>query len=127
LSDLRVRVGRRLRRLRHQRNLSQERLAERAGLSYKFVGEIERGVGNPTILTLARLATALDVDVVELLGPPPDEAAEENLYAISERHLHTVRDALAAVETVIREVDPPRRRTSPGKRRNDPKTPDGDR
>lgn len=120
LSDVRVRVGRHLRQLRLQRKLSQERLAERAGLSYKFIGEIERGVANPTVVTLARLADALGVDIVEVLGPSPGEGQEESLYTISERHLHAVREALATVETVIREVGPARR-TPPAKRRTEPK------
>jgi len=35
-------------------------------VSYKFIGEVERGVGNPTVDTLQGIATALDVDVAEL-------------------------------------------------------------
>jgi transcriptional regulator with XRE-family HTH domain len=93
--------------LRHHRRLSQEGLAERSGLSYKFIGEIERGVANPTVVTLARLAAALDVDVAELLGARPSTQGGETLYTISEDHLHAVREALAAVETVIAEVAPP--------------------
>jgi transcriptional regulator with XRE-family HTH domain len=60
-------LGRRLRALRKLRGLTQERLGERARLSGKFVGEIERGVGNPSLEVLARLAAALDVDLGELV------------------------------------------------------------
>jgi len=48
--------------------MSQERLAARAGLSYKFVGEVERGSGNPTVDTLAALAGALETDIADLFG-----------------------------------------------------------
>ena len=63
-----VRFGQRIRELRATRGLSQAALAEEAGLSYKFVGEIERGVGNPTLKTIACLATALECDLTDLLA-----------------------------------------------------------
>jgi transcriptional regulator with XRE-family HTH domain len=107
LPDPRARVGRQLRTLRRRHKLSQERLAERSGLSYKFIGEIERGTGNPTVLTLSRLAVALGVDMAELFGAMPGSLAREPVYTISEQHLDAVREALAAVETVIEQVAPP--------------------
>jgi transcriptional regulator with XRE-family HTH domain len=60
-------LGRRLRALRKLRQLTQEELGERARLSGKFVGEIERGVGNPSLEVLARLAGALTVELDELV------------------------------------------------------------
>lgn len=60
-------LGRRLRALRKLRDLTQEDLGERARVSGKFVGLIERGVGNPTLEVLARLADALRMPVWELL------------------------------------------------------------
>src|SRR5687767_10849810 len=60
-------LGRRLRALRKQRNLTQEQLGERARVSGKFVGIIERGAGNPSLDVLARLAEALRLDLWELL------------------------------------------------------------
>jgi transcriptional regulator with XRE-family HTH domain len=61
-----ARVGARLKQLRLERRLTQEQLAEGAGLSYKFVGEVERGVANPTLATLDTLTSALGVEVGEL-------------------------------------------------------------
>jgi transcriptional regulator with XRE-family HTH domain len=60
-------LGRRLRALRKLRDLTQEELGERARVSGKFVGLIERGVGNPTLEVLARLAEALRVSLSDLL------------------------------------------------------------
>lgn len=59
-----------LRRLRVRRGLSQEALAVDAGVDRSYVGRIERGVENPTVETLDRLAAALDVAVSELLLVP---------------------------------------------------------
>ena len=60
-------LGRRLRALRTLRGLTQEQLGERAGLSGKFLGQVERGVGNPSLQILIRLAQALEVELWELL------------------------------------------------------------
>jgi transcriptional regulator with XRE-family HTH domain len=59
-----------LRRLRVKRGLSQEALAVDAGVDRSYVGRIERGVENPTVETLDRVASALDVAVAELLLVP---------------------------------------------------------
>ena len=70
MSETRKFVGTRVRELRHDAKLTQEQLGERAGLSYKFVGEVERGVANPTLDTLDRLAAALGVGLVDLIRKP---------------------------------------------------------
>lgn len=59
-----------LRRLRVKRALSQEALAVDAGVDRSYVGRIERGVENPTVETLDRLARALEVPAAELLLVP---------------------------------------------------------
>lgn len=101
MADLRGHVGARLKQLRQARRLTQERLAERAGLSYKFIGEVERGRGNPTLTTLAALSEALGVGLVELLGL---EAERPRLTA---RQASQVREALASIETLVESAAPP--------------------
>ena len=59
-----------LRRLRVKRALSQEALAVDAGIDRSYVGRIERGIENPTVETLDRLARALEVPAAELLLLP---------------------------------------------------------
>jgi transcriptional regulator with XRE-family HTH domain len=61
------RFGDTLRRLRNERDLSQERLAEAANLTADYVGFIERGENVPTLTVLLKLAKALSVDASELL------------------------------------------------------------
>jgi transcriptional regulator with XRE-family HTH domain len=59
--------GRSIRMLRKQRGLSQEDLAEAAGMSRNYISDIERGVRNPGLLVLVDLAKALRVSLRELV------------------------------------------------------------
>ncbi|MEF8698305.1 MAG: helix-turn-helix transcriptional regulator [Candidatus Accumulibacter sp. UW26] len=57
-----------VRQLREARGWSQERLAEKADLDRSYVGEIERGLANPSLLTADKLARALEVDLSALVA-----------------------------------------------------------
>ena len=70
---LRALVGTNLRRLRKAEGLSQERLAERAGLHWTYVGSVERGERNVSIDNIGKLAAALAVDVRALFAPASGE------------------------------------------------------
>jgi len=110
VTDLRGRLGTRLKQLRRARRLTQEQLAERAGLSYKFVGEIERGRGNPTLTTLAALSGALGVALSDLLGVELDRPR------LSTRQATQVREALASLETLVEWAAPTEARGTSKKR-----------
>lgn len=56
-----------VRRLREAQGWSQERLAEHANLNRSYIGEIERGVVIASLLTVEKLALALQVTPSELL------------------------------------------------------------
>lgn len=60
-------VGECIKRARTARGLSQEELADRAGLDRSYMSGIERGVRNTSVLKLAAVAKALDVSIRELL------------------------------------------------------------
>lgn len=66
--DIRKRLGRNVRRLRGEKELSQEAFAHEAGIHRTYVSDIERGARNPTITVVERLAKALDVAAGDLLG-----------------------------------------------------------
>ncbi len=59
-------LGRNVRRQREARNLTQEKLAERASLDATYISGIERGLRNPGIKNVARLAKALGLSLSEL-------------------------------------------------------------
>jgi transcriptional regulator with XRE-family HTH domain len=92
-------LGRRIRALRRSMNLTQENLAEKTGLSYKFIGEIERGSGNPTILTIAKISNALEVPLVRLFADEKTE--EESFYGLSREDLLTLKKAAEILGKVI--------------------------
>ena len=66
--DLRISFGRRVRELRLGLGLSQEELAERAGLHRNYVGGLERGERNVALINIGKLARALNVSPTELFG-----------------------------------------------------------
>lgn len=66
-------MGQRLRALRKQRALSQERLGERSGLSGKFIGEVERGEKSISIDSLYRVSVALEVPLRDLTDVRADK------------------------------------------------------
>jgi transcriptional regulator with XRE-family HTH domain len=70
LPSARDRVAANIRRLRKEKGLSQEELAEVAEFHRTYVSQLERCVTNISIDGLERLAQALEVDVTELLRPP---------------------------------------------------------
>ena len=65
--DARILFGRRLRELRKQAGLSQEALAHDSGLDRSYVGGVERGEYNISLLNICLLADALNLPPAELL------------------------------------------------------------
>jgi len=61
-------AGLRIRTLRKSRGLSQEQLAEKTGISSKYLSSIERGLENPTFDTFIKLAEALQIELHELFN-----------------------------------------------------------
>ena len=66
--DVQHRLAANLRRLRHERELSQEAFADEAGIHRTYVSDLERAARNPTIRVVETLANALGVTVSELLS-----------------------------------------------------------
>lgn len=104
LTNVRSRFGATLREWRVRRQLTQEQLAEASGLSYKFIGEVERGRGNPTLDTIARLADALKVEMSRLLEETDRQRPSEHEYRISKRNLQLVREAAASLDSLLEDI-----------------------
>lgn len=62
-----VALGEAIRRIRLSKEISQEKLALLAEVDRSYVGRVERGDNNVAVLTLSRLAGALDISISELM------------------------------------------------------------
>lgn len=69
-------LGRNARKARLAAQLTQEQLAERSGFAQQYISDLERGLRNPTIVSLYELALALNTTPVALITPD-EEAARE--------------------------------------------------
>jgi transcriptional regulator with XRE-family HTH domain len=112
---LRERFGSALQRQRNQRGISQTKLAELAGLSPKYVGEIERGEANVSIDLQERLCVALDwypfelwVSQQETLPEGARTVLSASLQNISQLAQAGVRTLQAMESEVARAGSPPK-------------------
>lgn len=67
-NSARAQLAGNLRKLRAERKLSQESLAELVGIHRNYLGGIERGERNVGLDNLEKIAAALDISLTELLG-----------------------------------------------------------
>ena len=68
--DVRRRVGLNVKNVRRERGLSQEGLAFECGLHRTYISGVERGIRNPTVVVLEKIAEALKVPASRLLDEP---------------------------------------------------------
>ena len=90
-------LGARIREIRKRRRLSQEKLAERAGISAQYISNIERGRENPTLDLLLRLADSLRVSLGDMC----------DFESLEDR-----RKVRAAIQQMLRTGDPERLRVA---------------
>lgn len=81
--------GNRIRQLRNDRALSQEQLALNAGITPAYLGLVERGKRNATVLTIERICNALNISLAEFFStahpgkPVEDDIGKHILYQLS--------------------------------------------
>jgi transcriptional regulator with XRE-family HTH domain len=114
-------LGGRIRLLREQRGLSQEKLAERAGLTSKFLGEVERIETNPSTTSIARLAAALSVNVGDLFE------AGDHLLPVPATQLDRVQETYRTLGLEIEGLRSPDASTANGGPARPPTSPPGPR
>jgi len=66
MKSIRKKLGNRIRQLRHEKNISQEELADKCSLHRTYIGGIERGERNPSLDNLEKISKALEVELFEL-------------------------------------------------------------
>lgn len=61
-----IKLGKRIKTLREKAHLTQEKLAERSGISLDYLGKIEVNINKPGLKTLIKISNALEVPIKEL-------------------------------------------------------------
>ena len=84
MKDLKTRIGNLVRKLRKEKGLTQEELAERANLHPKYIGTIERGEIDIRIKNLLKITDALEIGLSEFFKGLPSKFDTEKIPMISE-------------------------------------------
>jgi len=98
-------VAERVIALRSARGWSQEELGARAGLTYKFIGEIERGQKSPSLDSLGAIAAGFDLDIAELFAVADRAEPYPRLSGDSLAVVREARDSLDRVLTTVGKVN----------------------
>lgn len=64
--DIKGKIGNKIRKLRHQRNFSQEQFANLCGLDRTYIAGIEQGKRNVSIINIEKIAKAFEISLSEL-------------------------------------------------------------
>ena len=91
MDDKRANLAANARRLREARGLSQQRMATLSGIPRPTWASLESGAANPTLAVLTRAATALQVSIEELIGPPRTAARVSRADEVRERRRQGAR------------------------------------
>jgi len=101
-------LGQQLSQLRHERDLTQEQLAERSGLSYKYIGQVELGHMEPGADSLVRFAHGLDVSMGDIFGKILPKNVPPRLSPTDTEGLSSTLLALrTTIERIIASQPPP--------------------
>lgn len=76
-------IGKRIQDLRKSKKMSQEQVAEKMGISPKYLSSIERGKENPTLDTFIKLAESLNVELSEIFNYTGEKSPKELKLFIS--------------------------------------------
>jgi XRE family transcriptional regulator, aerobic/anaerobic benzoate catabolism transcriptional regulator len=95
-SEFLAALGKRVRTIRERRAISRKQLARDANVSERYLGQLETGEGNVSVLLLRRIAAAMNVTVLELLIPEHQDTVETRLFRRVLEHLppHRMEDVL---------------------------------
>lgn len=106
-----IAIGKRLRKYRLERGLTQEIVSERADLTPAHYSHIERGRTKPSLPTLISIVNVLDISVDDLLCDNLNKAAHVRVKDINDllldcsgAELKALVDILAAAKKALREV-----------------------
>ncbi|MCL6660636.1 helix-turn-helix domain-containing protein [Paenibacillus amylolyticus] len=101
-------VGARIRALRKERGYSQEALGEKGGFHFSYIGQIERGEKNVSLVNLAKIAESLEVNLIQLFAYVDEEFHFTESEVVIQEIVAMLRDAspdsIQLTKNVIREI-----------------------
>ncbi|MBP1175553.1 helix-turn-helix transcriptional regulator [Paenibacillus jamilae] len=101
-------VGARIRVLRKEKGLSQEALGEKGGFHFTYIGQIERGEKNVSLINVAKIAKALEVNLIQLFSyvseDPKIEESDEDIIEIITMLKKSSPEKVRLARNVIREI-----------------------
>ena len=109
-NNMRKRLGERIKELRKSADLTQEELGEKAELSYKYIGEVERGQVNVSLDSIVRIADALGVKIGDIFSkekiPIQKIIVKEKspFSKFSPQDLHLIKKALRLLNKTFSKV-----------------------
>lgn len=104
-------LGKRVREARSRRGMTRKMVARESSVSERHLAQVEAGEGNISILLLQRIATALNISLVELFAPESEEAPEKRLIrqALQRIPAHRLEEALSKITRDFGEKENTRR------------------
>ena len=80
-----IKMNKRIKKIRKQKGLSQIELGDSIGVSQQVITNYERGLREPNIETLLKIARALDVSLETLIGEKPIKPDDQTSRALQKR------------------------------------------
>ena len=99
-----IQVARAVREIRRARNLSQRQLAGRMQVPRTYISKIENGKAMPTLSSLERLASALEIDICELLRDARSRRHEEATAVLGDPFLAEIAPLIAQLDSLQRSM-----------------------
>jgi transcriptional regulator with XRE-family HTH domain len=103
-NDILSMIGENIRMIRKSKGLSQEQLSELSGVHHVYIGSVERGERNISIMHLSKIADALDVELYELLlrNKESDNIINAIALLVSQKNKNEQQMALDILSRIFR-------------------------
>lgn len=101
-------VGARIKVLRKEKGLSQEALGEKGGFHFTYIGQVERGEKNISLINLAKIAEALEVNISQLFAYINEDMESTKSEVLIQEIISMLRDAdlddVTLSRNIVREI-----------------------
>lgn len=101
-------VGARIRALRKERGYSQESLGEKGGFHFSYIGQIERGEKNVSLVNLAKIAESLEVNLIQLFAYVQEDFEVTESEVLISEIINSLRlssiDKIQMAKNIVKEI-----------------------